>query len=124
MKQIQNFDSPKYKNEIYSKADDGIYQLQEDGEALYVTSLSFVQEPELGEGPHAGEISQYPLEDILDQFLCYISDFYEEQNTASSQTCCLEFAAPNLEDIRKLRSILGKHVYNREEGEYTTLVID
>ena len=41
--------------------EDGIYKTEEDGEVLYVTSLSFVQEPELEEGGSAAEISQYPL---------------------------------------------------------------
>ena len=30
------------------------------------------------EGVDSSDISQYPLEDILDKYCCYISDFYEE----------------------------------------------
>lgn len=100
-----------------------------DGEEeIYITSLSFLQEPELGEGEGADEISQYPLEDILDKFYCYVSDFYKELNTSDSKICYLEFASPDISDIRALRGIIGKHVYNKEYEEggetYTELVIE
>lgn len=124
MKHIESYRAPKYESGGYTPVEEGIYRLEEDGETLYVTSLSFVQEPELEEGSHAGEISQYPLGDILDEFLCYISDFYEDLNTEQSQTCYQEFAAPDLEDVRKLRTIIGKHVYNKEIDGYIQLVIE
>lgn len=124
MKQIENFTAPKYTNGQYSPVEDGIYKIEDDGEILYVTSLSFVQEPNLEEGSSAGEISQYPLEDILDQFYCHISDFYEDLNIEQSQVCYQEFAAPDLEDIRKLRTIIGKHVYNKEVEGYIQLAIE
>lgn len=137
MKNIQNYDAEKYikkgllsifKKSAYKQLDDGIYDYKEDGEILYVTSLSFEQEPEYEEGAFADNISQYPLEDILDKFLCHISDFYEDLNVADSKTCYLEFAATDIEDIRELRTIIGKHVYNKdveEEGKiYSELVIE
>ena len=124
MKQIESYHAPKYESGMYSSVEDGIYKTEEDGEVLYVTSLSFVQEPELEEGGSAAEISQYPLEDILDEFLCHISDFYEDLNTEQSQVCVQEFAAPDLEDIRKLRAIIGKHVYNKEMDGYIKLVVE
>ncbi len=137
MKNIQNYDAEKYlktgllsifKKSAYKQLDDEIYEHKEDGEILYVTSLSFEQEPEYEEGVFADDISQYPLEDILDKFLCHISDFYEDLNVAGSKTCYLEFAATDIEDIRELRTIIGKHVYNKdveEEGEiYSELVIE
>lgn len=124
MKEIQNYVASKYSDEKYSLVENGIYQTEEDGEKLYLTSLSFVQEPELEEGSHAGEISQYPLEDLLDKFFCHISDFYDELNTAGSPVCYLKFACPNLEDIRNLREIIGKHVYNKEINGYIELMIE
>lgn len=124
MKQIENYPAQKYESDKYSFVEDGIYKLEDDGEILYVTSLSFVQEPELEEGSHAGEISQYPLEDILDEFLCHISDFYEDLNTEQTQVCVQEFAAPDLEDIRRLRTIIGKHVYNKQVEDYIKLIIE
>lgn len=123
MKKIENYTAAKYKGWKYKKIKDGIYRTKADGEKIYVTSLSFLQEPELDEGDNASDISQYPLEDILDKFYCYISDFYEDLNISSSETCFLEFASSDLEDIQALRSIIGKHVYNKEVGEDVELII-
>ena len=136
MKNIKSFEAEKYTTEktgglfkkpLYAPVEEGIYQKQDD-ERLYVTSLSFEQEPELGEGLSAAEISQYPLEDLLDKFYCHVSDFYENLNSADSTTCYLEFAASDLEDIQGLRGVIGKHVYNKEnerDGKvYVDLVIE
>ena len=89
-----------------------------------MTTLSFVQEPELGEGSSATDLSNYPLEDILDRFYCHVSDFYNDLNKEDAQVCYLEFASPEMEDVVNLRSIIGKHVYNKEEGERVTLIIE
>lgn len=65
MKNIQSCTGlEKYSASEYIHVSDGIFSYQ--GE--YVTALSFEQEPELGEGGNAAEISQYPLEDLLDRF--------------------------------------------------------
>lgn len=124
MKKIQNYNATKYMNVGYSLVEDGIYKIEVDEETLYVTSLTFMQEVELDEGKDASEISQYPLEDLLDKFYCHISDFYENLNLAQSQNCYLEFASPDLEDIKQLRSIIGKHVYNKEIDGYVKLIIE
>ena len=125
MKEIKNYNASKYDTEEYKRLEEGIYEtMDEDDEALYVTSLSFVQEPELGEGENAADISQYPLEDILDKFYCHISDFYEDMNGEDSQVCYQEFGSPDLQDVQNLRSIIGKHVYNKEEGELVKLIIE
>lgn len=124
MKQIENYQANKYSSAIYTEIENGIYEVQEDGESLYVTSLSFIQEPEFDEGTNASTISQYPLEDILDKFFCHISDFYKELNTAESQRCYQEFASPNLKDIKNLRSLIGEHIYNKEVGKYVELIIE
>lgn len=133
MKNIQNYEAPKYNESKgaepqYRKIDEGIYECREEDEILYVSSLSFEQEEEYEEGGSAADISQYPLEDILDRFYCHISDFYEELNHESSAVCYLEFASGCEEDVRNLRSIIGKHVYNQEYEEngqiYVRLVIE
>lgn len=137
MKNIKNYEADKYLNagrlslfrkQKYTKIEQGIYEYKREDELLYVTSLSFEQEPEFKEGESAEEISQYPLEDILDKFYCHISDFYEKLNVSGSRICYLEFAAADIEDIKNLRSIIGKHVYNKEyekEGKiHVKLVID
>lgn len=124
MKDIQNYNAPKYDGPEYKTVEDGIYETVEDGETIYVTSLSFVQEPEFGEGRNAAEISQYPLEEILDNFMCYISDFYPDLNTADSQTCYQEFACTDIECLQELRSMIGKHAYEKNAGRQIELVIE
>ncbi|MBR2949129.1 MAG: hypothetical protein IKC46_04630 [Lachnospiraceae bacterium] len=125
MKQIENYAADKYSNEAYKEVEANIYRiLDEDDEDLFVTSLSFVQEPELKEGSSPAEISDYPLEDIMDKFYCHISDFYTELNEKSEEICYLEFGSPELVDVVNLRSIIGKHVYNVEDGDNVTLVIE
>ncbi len=123
MRDIRNFHADKYPKQgiaglfaksKYKRVEDGVFAITENSKTRYVTSLSFVQEPDLNEGENAAMISQYPLEDLLDKFLCYVSDFYDELNAETSQTCFQEFASPNLDDIKKLRTIIGKHVYNKE----------
>lgn len=124
MKNINNYTHDKYSGDSYIRIEEGIFK--EDD--YYVTSLSFVQEPELEEGEDASEISQYPLEDLLDKFYCHVSDFYEDLNVAGSETCYLEFASEDIDDIKRLREIIGKHVYNSEverDGQtYVDLVIE
>lgn len=124
MKQIENYAAKKYENGNYKKVDEGIYETDQNGQVLFVTSLSFIQEPEYDEGDNAGLISQYPLEDILDKYSCYISDYYDELNTEDSQICYQEFAGMEAENIRNLRGIIGKHVYNQEDGGTIKLVIE
>lgn len=93
MKEIANYPASKYQaGAKYQHVADGIYRCLDataDTHDEYVTSLSFVQEPELEEGTGPQDISQYPLEDILDRFLVYVSDFYEAANAASEMRCQL-----------------------------------
>lgn len=129
MKEIKNFAASKYGGTDYSLVEEGIYKTVDNGkinngETVYVTSLSFVQEPELGEGANAAEISQYPLEELLDNFGCWISDFYNDLNTEDSAVCYQEFASGTVEEIKDLRSIIGKHAYMQKDGQYIKLCIE
>ena len=129
MKNIKSFNAEKYKENRssgksdYSKVDEGIYEMKKGKKHIFVTSLSFVQEPKYGEGETSMNISQYPLEDILDKFYCHISDFYEEYNSQNRKECHLEFAADAIDDIRNLRTIIGKHVYNSEVMENDKMIV-
>jgi len=109
LKDITDYYAKKYSSSNYNVQEYGIYKYGEK----YVTSLSFQLEPDRGEGSTANTISQYPLEDVLDRFCVYVSDFYKELNTAESKTCYLEFSSTDITDLRNLREIIGKHVYNR-----------
>ncbi len=92
---------------------------------IYVTSIVFEPEPELEENePSAPYVSQYPLEDILDEFLIYCYDDYKKENEEDKEHSYVEFAADDIEDIRKVLTIIGKHVYNKQEGKYVMLKIE
>lgn len=111
MKNISSFRPQKYTSSRYKEIHQDVYKFKN----IFVTTLSFIQEPELGEGKSADNISQYPLEDILDKFSVYVSDFYEELNEETSELCYLEFASPSIDNIMQIRTIIGKHVYNKAE---------
>lgn len=126
MRDIRVYASKKYLEPSYVQVSDNIYKTYDAfmKEDCYVTSLSFVQEPELDEGINPSEISQYPLEDILDKFCVAVSDFYEKENAESNSICFLEFQSAEIEDIKSLLDIVGKHVYNKKEGDYIKLFIE
>ncbi|MNU83701.1 hypothetical protein D3C71_734060 [compost metagenome] len=75
------------------------------------------------------EDSQYPLEDVLDEYLLHVSDFIDEDSFYSSKTVTLELGG-DLENVKEaIASIIGKRVYNQEfedeKGETRVrLVID
>lgn len=116
------YDGKKYYKEI--DADENTIYQDQAPSLLYVTSLMFEQEPEYEENETFEEVSQYPLEDILDKFSCACEDFYESENKNDPINSYLEFSSSDLEDIRELLSIVGKHVYNKEEGGYVKLIIE
>lgn len=124
MKEIKYLEANKYQDGNYEKLNDGIYRKDN----LFFVTLSFIQEPELGEGNDASYISQYPLEDILDKFDVFVSDFYEKENIKDNDVCCLEFASNDAKDIINLLTIINKHVYNKNviiDGEESvTLIIE
>lgn len=134
MKNFKDYTPEKYSGDGYEKIEEGIYKTEDpygiDKEMCYVTSLSFEQEPEMyGEEEGSPQyISQVPFEDILDKFYVYVTDFYEDLNEESKVTCYQEFGSSDIEDIRNLRSIIGKRVYAEpfeEDGEeYYRIVIE
>lgn len=94
-------------------------------EEIYVTSLMFEPEPSLGENePTDKIISQYPLENILYKFNCFCTDNYDEENVNDAKNSYQEFASKKLENIRNLTTIIGKHVYNKEEDGRIKLIIE
>lgn len=57
-----------------------------------------------------GENSQYPLEDILDEYLVHVEVFLESDIPNASQY----IFGGELDNIRKFKSIVGKRAYNEE----------
>ena len=74
MKNISALKASKYSTKEYELLEDDIYRC---GDVCVIT-LQFQQEPEMDEGTSSADISQYPLEDILDRFNVHISDFYDK----------------------------------------------
>ena len=95
-----------------------------------MTSLTFELEPErYGEDEGSPEyIPQMPFEELLDAFCVYVTDFYEKLNSASETVCYQEFGAAELDDIRKLRTLIGKKFYaepyEKDGKEYIRLVTE
>lgn len=122
-----SFSTLEYNGKLYYRKEDDekdIIYVERPREYIYVTTLSFVQEPEYDEGGDAANISQYPLEDILDKFFCFVSDFYKDINNDSSNVCFLEFASSKLKNVQKLLEIVDKHVYNKEVDGRIKLIIE
>ena len=91
-------------------------------EDIYVTSLSFEMEPDCygEEGGCPQDITQIPFENILDDYAVYVTDFYDALNQSSKITCYQEFGSSQIQDIRNLRSLIGKRFYAvpcEEDGE-------
>lgn len=109
----------KYSTPFYESKDQYIYRNTEEN--IFVTALSFELEED--------EDSQYPLEDLLDLFNLFISDFIDPEAFGQSNYLSIEFAG-DLEDVRHfLKSVIGKRVYNVDiEGEngeqFTRLIIE
>ena len=127
MKNFQNYTPEKYRSPAFEEVEPGIYLAPnpyrniDNREKIYVTSLSFEMEPDqYGEEDGCPQdITQIPFEDILDDFSVYVTDFYDELNQSSETTCYQEFGSSGIENIRNLRSLIGKRFYAApyEDGE-------
>lgn len=103
MKDIQLVINEKYKDMNYEKIDHGIFVDKRDKDITkYRMTLSFNMEN--------ADSDQYPLEDLLDENLLYISDFYEDLNAKESNFYIYEFAG-ELDDLKNLKKIIGKKVF-------------
>lgn len=117
MKNIQLLDLDKYNDSSkYKMIERGIYKLLNDSDdTCYRMSLSMELEN--------GESMQYPLEDILDKYFLYISEFIQNNSLLLN----IEFAG-ELEDITNLKQIIGKRVFNEcyiDNGNvYYNLIIE
>lgn len=120
MKNITQVELDKYKSPNYELIENGIYLDKQDGD-LYVFAVTY----ELEEN----EDSQYPLEDILDEFYLHVSDFVDEDAFNTSKVVTLELGG-DLEDAQNaVKNLIGKRAYNAEETDedgstYVKLVIE
>lgn len=133
MKNFQNFTPKKYMTSDFQKISDGIYKTKSpyDSNDIFVTSLTFEMEPECygEENASPSNLTQIPIEGILDEFNLFVTDFYEQLNQSSEIICYQEFVSLDLEDIKNLRTLIGKRFYavpyTGEDGEeYYNMVIE
>ena len=113
--ELEKYSDPKN----YQSMGNGVYEDLLQGE--YVTTLRF----ELEEG----EDSQYPLEDILDEFMVYCTHHIIETNDNGKRFLEAEIAdeshyPESLESLNKVASLAGKHVYNKQVGDSIHLIIE
>ena len=133
MKNFQNFTPQKYMTSDFQKISDEIYKTKSpyDSNDIFVTSLTFEMEPECygEENVSPNNLTQIPIEGILDEFNLFVTDFYEQLNQSSEIICYQEFGSLDLEDIKNLRTLIGKRFYvvpyTGEDGEeYYNMVIE
>ena len=121
MKNFRNCKAAKCADsEKFTEVEEGIYRTidPDDGEELYVTSLTFELEDDNFEGGGSPrDIPQEPFDDLLDEFGVYVTDFYEAENEVSEVICYQEFGSSDIGDIRKLRTLIGKRFYAVEDLE-------
>lgn len=120
MKNFQNYKAQKYAGPDYQEVEEGIYygrnpywRSERNDENLFLTSLTFEMEPYCygEEGGCPQDITQIPFESILDDFSVFVTDFYDELNRDSPKTCYQEFGSYKVENIRNLRTLIGKRFY-------------
>lgn len=120
MKNFQNYKAQKYAGPDYQEVEEGIYYGRNpywrpgrNDENLFLSSLTFEMEPDCygEEGGCPQDITQIPFESILDDFSVFVTDFYDELNQNSPKTCYQEFGSYKVENIRNLRTLIGKRFY-------------
>lgn len=116
MKDIQLIQLEKYSDPTrFEKVAAGIYQVVSDykdkaaKKGDYVTAFSFTLEEDAAEE----EDTQYPLEDLLDEYFAHVSDFiqYDPENPVMKLELCTQGWLDKMEGLVKIE---GKRVYNRE----------
>ena len=120
MRNFENYTPEKYMTSDFQKIEDGIYKtkspyktLKEENENIFVTSLAFEMEPDCygEEDASPRNLTQVPIEGLLDEFNLFVTDFYEQLNETSETICYQEFGSFDLADIQKLRTLIGKRFY-------------
>ena len=115
MKNFQNYMPEKYATAAFQEVEEGIYRTKSpyDDKEIFVTSLSFEMEPERfgEEDASPRNLTQIPIEGILDEFSVYVTDFYDQINETSETVCYQEFGSSSLAELQRLRTLLGKRFY-------------
>lgn len=137
MKNFRNYTPEKYSSSDFQKIEEGIYRTKNpysgiSDREIFVTSLSFEMESERygEEDASPRNLTQVPIEGILDEFSLFVTDFYDSLNETSETTCYQEFGSFDLSNIQKLRTLIGKRFYavpyiDEDDGEeYYNMVME
>lgn len=119
MKNFRNYPAEKYGGPDFREVEEGIYRTKcpyrtmLGKEEIFVTSLCFEMEPErYGEEDASPQnITQVPMEGLLDEFGLFVTDFYDALNNTSGQVCYQEFGSFDPADLRRLRGLIGRKFY-------------
>lgn len=126
MKNFKSYTPEKYMTSDFEQIEEGIYKTKSPYDTgdqdIFVASLAFEMEPECygEEDASPRNLTQVPIEGILDEFNLFVTDFYEQLNETSETICYQEFGSFDLENIQKLRTLIGKRFYAvpyLEDGE-------
>lgn len=70
------------------------------------------------------EDTQYPLEDILDKYYVNCTEVMEEKEEEGKRIYIFEIEGEDIETIKNIADLVGKRVYNYEDGDYIKLGIE
>lgn len=109
MKNIKLETAQKYADKSqFRHVKNNIYEdLNDKDDTKYRMTISYELE---------SEDNQYPLEDILEKFYLYVSDFLESEHD-SKHGFFMEELAGELNDLENAQAIIGKTVYNQDYHE-------
>lgn len=92
----------------YTLIENGIYvDLTDPDEAKYRMAMIY----QLDSKPNNN--NQYPLEDILDKYMMFVSESMQGENEAGDPLYIVEFGG-YLEHMKQAQELLGKTVFNRD----------
>ena len=115
MKIIKAIKLDKY-NTGYTQYDNFIYKgtNQWRGNSYYVTLYAELED---------GEGTQYPLEDILEKYYVCCS-YMKEECVDNKRIFIFEVECDDIDTAREIIGLVGKRVYNYQDGEYISLGIE
>lgn len=71
-----------------------------------------------------GEDTQYPLEDLLDKYYVNCTEVMEEKEEDGKRIYIFEIEGEDAEAVKTIAGLVGKRVYNYEDGAYIKLGIE
>ena len=126
MKIIKAITLEKYSDtERYTQIDEFIYK---DSTGGIAGTMGFGTDPvyciTLYTELEDDEDTQYPLEDLLDKYLVNCTEVMEEKEEDGKRIFIFEIENNNEEKIKAIASLVGKRIYNYEDGDYIKLGIE